>query len=116
MDQPLLIGKNVRIRSHKAYPHARNHVTVGRVLGETPAYLLVEGCSFHFGRLEQGLRSPVSRSPVTTRAIPWSAIEVVTQISSRANWGKSCGFDDCGNLILLDEPKTIVSMVQERSE
>lgn len=109
-----LIGRNVRIRSHKVYPNARNHVIVGCVQGETMAYLLVYGCSFHFGTLVNGMNAKVQRSPESLRAIPWSAIEVVTEVSDLVDWNKACGFDEQGHLILLDEPKTVLAIGNDR--
>lgn len=78
-------AKVVKIRWVKPYEGAQNHICIGEVLEESPNYLKVFGKTFHF-RKPQGHAKAVQYSSPKTRWIPWSRIEVVTELPEGIDW------------------------------
>ena len=102
----MLKGRIVRVRMVKNYSTAHNHVAVGEVLEETPNYIKMNCRSFHFGNRSGRL---VSESESAVRILPWQRIEVIAELQEKVDWQAHTGFDEGGNLVLLDEKKTLVA-------
>ena len=111
-----LTGKNVRIRCRKDYPEAHTHIMVGRVREETPNYIVVEGKTFHYRRLNEATRSSAHAGDVMQRAIPWSNIEIIHELGSYVDYTADFTFDKNGNLVLKDEAKTVIALLREGRE
>ncbi len=77
--------KVVKVRWVKPYEDAQNHVCIGQMIEETPNYLKVLGKTYHFKRPQAGVRS-VQYSGTKVRWIPWSRVEVVTELSPDTDW------------------------------
>ena len=74
----------VKVRWVKPYEAAQNHICIGEVLEQGAQYLKILGRTFHYGR------TPTTRSlgasPEKVRWIPWSRIEVVTELHPETDW------------------------------
>ncbi len=77
--------KVVKVRWVKPYEEAQNHVCIGQVLEETPTCLKVLGRTYHFRRPPGGGKS-VTYSAAKVRWIPWSRVEVVTELPPDTDW------------------------------
>lgn len=77
--------KVVKVRWVKPYEGAQNHICIGEVLEETPHYLKILGRTYHF-RKPQGHLKAVQYSATKVRWIPWSRIEVVTELPAGTDW------------------------------
>ncbi|MDD3153980.1 MAG: hypothetical protein PHS41_03875 [Victivallaceae bacterium] len=109
-------GKNVRIRCRKDYPEAHSHIMIGKVRAETRNCIVVEGRTFHFRHLVDGLRSQVSCGDTMVRGIPWNNIEIIHELSPKTDYKADFDFDKNGNLILLDSKKTVIALRREEGQ
>ena len=75
----------VKVRWLKPYEGAQNHICIGEVVGETPQYLKILGKTYHFRRPQGNVRA-VQTSGIKVRWIPWSRIEVVTELHPDTDW------------------------------
>ena len=57
-----------KIRTVKDYPEAHNHLTVGEILEQTPAWVRVKGATYHFGNMV-GTLNDVKVGPLMMRVI-----------------------------------------------
>ena len=72
-----LKGKTIRLRCKKDYPGAHTHIIIGRVVEENESYIAVQGRSFHFARIVDGMRSQIAIGQETVRVIPWGNVELI---------------------------------------
>lgn len=108
-EQPwYLTKKTVKLRSVKNYAEAHNHVYIGVVVEETPEYLVIECRTFHFRRVNPDERQAVKEGEVCVRVIPWHRIEVIHVLPENTRWDVDFGYDATGNLVLLNEHRTLI--------
>lgn len=111
-----LNGKNIRLRCKKAYPGAHTHILIGRVKAETARYLAVEGRTFHFSRIVDGMRSQVHAGINMIRIIPWENIEIIHWLGEKTDWNADFRFDAIGNLVLDDPAQTVIAEKRDGME
>ena len=104
-----LKGKTIRLRCKKDYPGAHTHILIGRVVEENESYIAVQGRSFHFARIVDGMRSQISVGQETVRVIPWGNVELIHWLTDRTDWNAEIGFDAKGSLILQDPARTMIA-------
>lgn len=120
-----LLGRIVRIRWVKPYAQAHNHVAVGEVRRETNNYLTLYCRTFHFGTKIGDVRGNKSRLSVDEevsgiiegklmiRSIPWSRIEVITELPEDTDWQVPAEVDGTGLCQLLNQHQTMISRSQD---
>ena len=104
-----LKGKTIRLRCKKDYPGAHTHILIGRVVEENESYIAVQGRSFHFARIVDGMRSQINVGQETVRVVPWGNVELIHWLTERTDWNAEYGFDVKGSLILQDTARTMIA-------
>jgi hypothetical protein len=106
------MNKIVKVRWRKEYPDATNHVCIGEVKEEAINCLKIYGKTFHFKRSLSSGETPFSNIGVgksKTRWIPWSAINLVTELPEDIDWeNMKFGLDENGTIIVSDEGGHVV--------
>lgn len=119
----MLDGKIVRVRWVKSYPAAHNHVAIGEVLLDASQYLVLLCKTYHFGNhiggqkgtLRQGAYvNGVLEGEKCIRIIPWSRIEVITELPAKTIWDVKAHIDPAGLCSLANEQKTVITRPPER--
>ena len=108
-----LKGKTIRLRCKKDYPGAHTHIIIGRVVEENESYIAVQGRSFHFARIVDGMKNQINVGQETVRVVPWGNVELIHWLTERTDWNAEYGFDVKGSLILQD---TVRTMIAERRD
>ena len=93
----------------KDYPGAHTHIIIGVVVEENDHYIAIQGRSFHFARIVDGMRSQVTVGQETVRVIPWGNVELIHWLTERTDWNAEIGFDVKGSLILQDTARTMIA-------
>lgn len=91
-----LRGQVLKIRWIKPYADAHNHILVGQVLEDSPAWLKLVGRTIHY----KNSFTTFKQGPVGIRYVPWHRIEVIHELPSQCNWRDHLVIDDNGNLVL----------------
>ena len=107
-----LKGKTIRLRCKKDYPGAHTHIIIGRVVEENESYIAVQGRSFHFARIVDGMRSQVTVGQETVRVIPWGNVELIHWLGDdpKVDWNAKVKFDEKEvRFILTDDAKTVIA-------
>ena len=104
-----LKGKKVRLRCKKDYPGAHTHIIIGVVVEENDRYVAVQGRSFHFARIVEGMLNQINTGALAIRVIPWGNVELIHWLSDKTDWNADIAFDAKGSLILQDPVRTMIA-------
>ena len=104
-----LKGKTIRLRCKKDYQGAHTHILIGRVVEENESYIAVQGRSFHFARIVDGMKNQINVGQETVRVVPWANVELIHWLTERTDWNAEIGFDVKGSLILQDTARTMIA-------
>ena len=104
-----LKGKKIRLRCKKDYQGAHTHIIIGVVVEENASYLAVQGRSFHFARIVDGMLNQVTTGALAIRVIPWANVELIHWLSDKTDWNAEIAFDPKGSLILQDAVRTMIA-------
>jgi hypothetical protein len=91
-----------KIRAIKNYPEAHNHVLVGKLLEITDSYVRLHCRTFHFGPSLENVED-VLVGAVMVRVIPWSRIEVINELPTDFDYGKSTVISDKPGQVLFKD-------------
>ena len=121
----MLTGKVVRIRWVKSYAEAHNHVAIGNVIKETPHYLTLLCKSYHFGKNIGGIKAHliphkcvngVVEGKKAARSIPWTQIEVITELPSSTDWDVPALAYEDGSCMLLNKQNTVITRARHTEQ
>jgi hypothetical protein len=111
-----LKDKYIRLRCKKTYPEAHTHIMIGKVIEESINYIAIKGRTFHFRRLVDKMTKQVHCGEVAIRIVPWDNIEVMHCLDGKVDYNSDICFDNSGNLILLDNSKTVIAVRRDGLE
>jgi hypothetical protein len=110
---PTLRDHVVKVRWVKNYAEAHNHVAVGEVVEETDEYLMLHCRTFHFRRVDAEQSGGLRTGVAMTRVIPWSRIEVIHLLPENTRWDVEYGYDAHGDLVLINEHRTLIGRARD---
>jgi hypothetical protein len=94
-----MAAKIWKARMKKAYADETNHVVVGEVLEENPAYVRMRCRAFHFKR--PTMNANIVTSDIKVRLFPWDEISYVTELPETLDWERAAAeLDEKGDVVL----------------